>query len=84
MWISFRCKSGGVVDHFWVQFNTQVGATTVMPIQTARIKKMAGLHPAISAFEGLQKSRIEKTDSNQHRVCQKFPLLKIVLNSVEA
>lgn len=22
MWISFRCKSGGLVDHFWVQFNT--------------------------------------------------------------
>ncbi|CRZ48187.1 Uncharacterised protein [Vibrio cholerae] len=21
MWISFRCKSGGLVDHFWVQFN---------------------------------------------------------------
>ncbi len=22
MWISFRCKSGGLVDHFWVQFNS--------------------------------------------------------------
>lgn len=62
----------------------QVGATTVMPIQIARIKMMAGLHPAISAFEGLQKSKIEKTDSNQHKDCQKLPLLKIVLNSVEA
>ncbi len=24
MWISFRCKSGGLVDHFWVQFNSLV------------------------------------------------------------
>lgn len=22
MWISFRCKSGGEVDQFWMQFNT--------------------------------------------------------------
>lgn len=24
MWISFRCKSGGLVDHFWVQFNSSI------------------------------------------------------------
>lgn len=24
MWISFRCKSLGLVDHFWVQFNSSV------------------------------------------------------------
>lgn len=26
MWISFRCKSGGLVDHFWVQFNKLSGS----------------------------------------------------------